>query len=151
MKFLKLGILFLIINSCTSEKVTLSPMYDGIESLPNRNSKNFIQTYRDKTGEIFYASELISSISSFPKFKNSALNNEVSILKMNIKEYVYAVKNYNLLEQERYMNKIEKSYRKIQGLRKHLNASDDDVINHYLVKIKSNLYQLKSINKDSIK
>lgn len=136
--------------SCSSEKITLSPVYESL-SEKNDTSKRFPDTFTDKTGQVFYASELSSHISTFPKFKNTSLNKEVSVLKYNIKEYIYAVQAYNLVGQETALNNIEKSYRKIQGLRRYLNKTDDEVINRYLVRIKSNISQLESLKKDSIK
>lgn len=150
MKFFKLGILlFLIITSCSSEK-SLSPM--RLSSINNESiPTNVLVAFQDKTGQIFYASELSSQISTFPKFQNSALNNEVANLKIYIKDYLDAVKDYDIIKQEQALHNYEKSYRKIQNLRKYLNKQDDEIINVYMVRIKNHIEKLNSVKSDSLK
>lgn len=153
MKLLKfLGIL-LIVSSCSTEKLSLSPISETLNNSKAApvNINTFPGKFTTKTGTDFYSAELSNQISTFPKFKNSALNAEVSKLKFYVKEYVYAVQAYNLVGQESAFYNIEKSYKKIQKLRKYLNTSEDEVINRYLVRIKSNISQLESLKKDSIR
>ena len=151
MKIFSFLLIVFITVSCSSEKISLSPVYDNLSSSNSVSIKKFPDKFNEKTGQIFYTSELSSQISTFPKFENTALNKEVSKLKYHIKEYVYAIEAYNLVGQENSIGEIEKSYRKIQKLRKFLKPKDDDVINRYLVRIKSNITQLESIKKDTIK
>ncbi|WOC51393.1 hypothetical protein BPO_0746 [Bergeyella porcorum] len=126
-------------------------MSSGFMATTTTQSPALSNKFKNKTTEVFYASELLSQISTFPKFQNSDLNQEVSLLKNNISEYVYAVQNHNLIRQEEYLYRIEKSYKKIQSIRKTLSPKDDEIINRHLVRIKSNLYQLQSIKRDSLK
>ena len=88
-------------------------------------------------------------MSTFPKFKNSAVNDEVAVLKKYIKDYVYALQVYNIDEKAQALDRVERSYKKIQKLRNFLNSDDDNVINRYLVRIKSNIAKLESINNSS--
>ncbi len=147
MKFLTSVITLLtFLVSCSSEKVTLSPIQSSMDAASasrERTGGNFTE----KSGKIFYASELSSHMSTFPKFRNSALNEEVGDLKFHVKEYVYAVQAYNLVGQERALEKVESSYKKIQKLRRYLSPSDDEVINRYLVRIKSNIAQLELLSR----
>lgn len=151
MFFIRFVVIIVLLLSCSSEKVTLSPIYNSFSNETPQKPTRFPDRFNDKTGEVFYASELLSHISTFPKFQNTALNDEVIHLKHNIKEYVYAVQSYNLTKQEKSLYNIEKSYKKIQRLRKYLNKNDDEIINRYLVRIKSNISQLQTLKQDSAK
>lgn len=144
-------IVVLALACCSSEKVTLSPVYESLASSKGSASGYTPRAFTEKTGQVFYAGELTSLVSSFPKFENSALNKEVKALKYHVKEYVYAVESYNLVGQETAMRNIEKSYKKIQKLRKYLSVNDDEVVNRYLVRMKSNLSQLEAHAQDSLK
>ncbi|MDO5616968.1 MAG: hypothetical protein Q4G16_12300 [Cruoricaptor ignavus] len=153
MKVLNFLFVLIISVSCSTEKVTLSPMYDGL-AFSNVNSgkaKISVNNLSEKTGQVFYASELTAHVSSFPKFGNTALNSEVTNLKFYVKEYVYAMQAHNLVGQEKALYNLEKSYKKIQKLRKYLSTEDDEVINRYLVRIKSNVGQLEALKQDSLK
>lgn len=121
--------------------------FSGNELVP----VNAYATFQDKSGEVFYASELSTQITTFPKFQNSALNSEIANLKIYIKDYLGAVKDYNIIKQEEALHKYEKSYRKIQSLRKYLNKQDDEIINTYMVRIKNHVEKLNSIKSDSLK
>lgn len=149
MKFLTLVITLLtFLVSCSSEKVTLSPIQSSIDAASAVAAGTGVGgKFTEKSGKIFYASELSSHMSTFPKFRNSALNDEVRDLKFHVKEYVYAVHAYNLVGQERALEKVESSYKKIQKLRRYLSPSDDEVINRYLVRIKSNIAQLELLSR----
>lgn len=140
-------LLLLIITSCSAEKINLSPL----SSSALENSDNSFYKLDDKKALIVYSSEIINLISSFPKFKNDAVNSEVKILKLNLKEYIDEMESYNITGLFQSRNKFEKSYRKLQKLRKFLTKDEDDVLNRYLVRIKTNISQLDNLlPKDSI-
>lgn len=145
--FFYLAVSLLVMLSCSTEKIGLSPVTDNISNAPIPYNRNF----KEQTDDIFYASELTNLISTFPKFSNTALNEEVGILKTSVRSYVYAQQKYNIDAKEKNLYKIEKSYRKIQRLRKFLNKDEDDVLNRYLVRIKSNINKLESLNKNGQK
>ena len=145
---LNLGyILLLFISiSCSVEKFNLSPVG---ESRAENNSKITDFSYTAKKNQIIYSSEITNLIASFPKFKNDAVNSEVSNLKYYLKDYVGAMEAYNINGLNVARRKFEKSYKKLQKLRKYLNADDDQVLNRYLVRIKTNISLLESnIDKD---
>lgn len=139
---------FIIIStfiSCTSEKVTVSPMTGILSSEPAVVNRNF----QDQTDAVFYSSELTNAMSTFPKLQNTAVNEEVARLKKGVRNYVYALQQYNIDARKDALDEVEKSYKKIQTLRKFLNKDDDDVINRYLVRIKSNITKLEALNKQN--
>ncbi len=139
-------ILYLVSTSCSSEKVSLSPLYDAI--IGNRSDVRAMPTdIKTKNKAVFYASQLTTQISTIPNFKSDVVNKEITSLKSSIRNYVYAVQDYNLIARRRSLRKVENSYKKIQELRKYLSPDEDDTINRYLVRIKSNISQLESLQK----
>ena len=133
----------LLVLSCSAEKINLSPV--GGMSL-----KNPSYSYSERKNLIVYSSEISNLISSFPKFKNNAVNLEITNLKYHLKDYIGAMEVYNINGLNIAQRNFEKSYKKLQKLRKYLNADDDQVLNRYLVRIKTNMSFLESnIEKDS--
>ena len=90
------------------------------------------------------APEITNLIATFPRFNNTAVDKEVFLLKEQLQNYLYAYEAYNLEGKNRALKNIEKRYKKIQQLRKFLNTDDDEVINRYLVRIKTNISTLES-------
>jgi len=107
------------------------------------------RNFQDQTDAVFYSSELTNAMSTFPKLQNTAVNLEVARLKKGVRNYVYALQQYNIDARKDALDDVEKSYKKIQRLRKFLNKDDDDVINRYLVRIKSNITKLEALNKQN--
>jgi hypothetical protein len=137
-------LLLLLALSCTAENINLSP-------IGTMSSTNEIYSYNDRKNLIVYSSEISNLISSFPKFRNDAVNEEVIKLKYYLKDYIGAMEAYNINGLHSAQRKFEKSYKKLQHLRKYLNKDDDQVLNRYLVRIKTNMTFMESnIPKDSI-
>lgn len=94
---------------------------------------------------IVYASSISNLVSTFPKFvNNNEINEEDENLKVALSGYLFGIRNFDKEQQEKSMNDIEKYYKKIQKLRNSLTEDEDNVLNQYLVKIKTNLNFLKS-------
>ena len=139
--------ILLIALSCSAEKINLSPIGNSI--LENGEGTS-IYTYNERKNLIVYSSEISNLISSFPKFRNDAVNSEVSKLKYHLKDYIGSMESYNMNGLDTAQRNFEKSYKKLQKLRKYLNKDDDQVLNRYLVRIKTNMTFLESsITKDS--
>ena len=136
-------LLLLIALSCSAEKINLSP-------IGTMSSSSEIYSYSERKNLIVYSSEISNLITSFPKFKNDAVNEEVGKLKYYLKDYIGAMEAYNMNGLNTSQRNFEKSYKKLQKLRKYLNKDDDQVLNRYLVRIKTNMTFLESnISKDS--
>ncbi len=136
-------LLLLLAVSCSAEKINLSP-------IGTMSSSSEIYSYRERKNLIVYSSEISNLITSFPKFKNDAVNEEVGKLKYYLKDYIGAMEAYNMNGLNTSQRNFEKSYKKLQKLRKYLNKDDDQVLNRYLVRIKTNMTFLESnISKDS--
>jgi hypothetical protein len=147
-RLLFFGVL-LIITSCATEKPNFSPLSNSFYSETkgsdsDRGTKNSIEI---NVKENVNASEISNLIATFPKFKNTALNTEITTLKYSLQNYLYAIDANNVSGKNRALKDFEKSYKKIQKLRQNLVKDDDDVLNRYLVRLKTNI----SVIEDSIK
>ncbi|WP_312324373.1 hypothetical protein [Soonwooa sp.] len=96
---------------------------------------------------ITYSSTISNLVSTFPKFKNVAVNNQVRELKQNLTNYLYAIQTSNAKEKKKSLKSFEDNYKSIQKLRKYLKSDDDQVLNRYLVKIKTNVSLLEAVEK----
>lgn len=138
-------LLFFII-SCSAEKINLSPTGDTLLG----NNSAYVPLEGQKN-LVLYSSEITNLISSFPKFRNDAVNLEVKNLKSHLRDYVDVMKNFNQFETAKSYARFERSYKKLQKLRKFLNKDEDEVLNRYLVRIKINMNHLQTnLPKDSL-
>lgn len=142
--------LLLIASSCATEKLNSSPITGNFYTeSKNVETKDFSININDNVS----ASEITNLISTFPTFKNLALNEEINSLKYTLQNYLYAVDAGNVAGKNRNFSGVEKSYKKIQKLRKNLGVDDNELLNRYLVKIKTNItliedsYNAKKNNK----
>lgn len=94
--------------------------------------------------DIVYASSISNLISTFPKFRNDAVNREVGFLKEALSDYLNSVRQLNEVNKKKSIEEFEKSYKKIQKLRKFMTSEDDEVLNRYMVKIKTNINLLEA-------
>jgi hypothetical protein len=142
------AILSLIFFSCAAENINLSPIGSSISKEKITSST---YTLSEKKELVIHSSEITNLISTFPKFQNDAVNLEVKNLKTHLKNYIGALESYNNIGLYKANRKYEQSYPKLQKLRKLLNSNDDDVLNRYLVRIKTNMTRLQNvIPKDSV-
>lgn len=140
--FYKLLLILVIIN--VSESCSTSS--SASEEL---HSDSLSEVYAYLSPEsIVYASTISNLISTFPKFRNDAVNREVSGLKKSLTDYLLAVRNFHQSEKSKSLESFEKYYKNIQKLRKFITNDDNEVLNRYMVKIKTNVNLLESsINK----
>lgn len=132
---------FLIFTSCSTEKVNLSPFSDNIT-----NNVYMSDAVGNSAEIITYQSEITNLISTFPKFRNDAVDKEVANLKVNVNGYVTAATEQDIKKRKKYYKNFVESYKKIQKLRKYLNSDQDEVLNRYLVRLKTNINLLESLN-----
>lgn len=135
-----------ITSSCATEKLNTSPLSNNFYS-EAKTAEVEAESLTIKITDNVNAAEITNLISTFPKFKNTALNEEVNSLKYTLQNYLYAIDSGNISGKNRTFKNLEKSYRKIQKLRKYLNKDDDEVLNRYLVRLKTNITVIEdSIN-----
>lgn len=100
-------------------------------------------SYSDRIDDIGYASEITNLNSSLPKFSNKKVNTELGIFKYILKEYIGGLEAHNKLGMKRAYHDYEVSYKKLQILKSKLNQDEADVLNRYLVRIKTNMGNLQ--------
>lgn len=128
------------LSSCSSET--------GFYAENTFSSDLPLATERNVSPErITYSSTISNLVSTFPKFKNVAVNNQVRELKQNLTNYLYAIQTSNAKEKKKSLKSFEDNYKSIQKLRKYLKSDDDQVLNRYLVKIKTNVSLLEAVEK----
>jgi len=128
---------FCILWSCATEKGgNTSPVPAGVTA----------EQKSDQTGELSLkisenanAAEISNLLSTFPIFSKKEVNDEVSTLKYSLQNYLYAIDASNMKAKDKQLKRMQKSYRKIQKLRKSLSTDENDVLNRYLVRIKTNI------------
>ncbi len=132
-------LLIIIITSCATEKPNVSPLSTSFYSEARKAEAETSSSFSINISENVNASEITNLISTFPKFKNTAVNEEVSTLKYALQNYLYAIDAGNIPGKNKTLKNLEKSYKKIQKLRPYLNKDDDAVLNRYLVRLKTNV------------
>lgn len=141
--FYSLTFFSVLLTSCASEKYGNSPVTASLNQSES-SSVTLQQIYGETMKENINASEITNLIATFPKFSNGGVNKEISVLKLALRNYLYSYEAYNLDGKQRAAKDFEKSYKKIQKLRKYMNKDEDDVLNRYLVRIKTNMAVLES-------
>jgi len=132
-----LGILLIITSSCATEKLNMSPLSNSFSSDAKSDSDN--KSFSINITENVNASEITNLISTFPKFSNTAVNEEISNLKYTLQNYLYALESGSRSGKNKTIRNLEKSYKNIQRLRKYLKKDEDEVLNRYLVRLKTNV------------
>jgi hypothetical protein len=147
-RLLFFGVLLILTTSCATEKLNFSPLSNNFYSEAKGSDSDRAKKSIDiNVKENVNASEISNLISTFPTFKNADLNNEITSLKYSLQNYLYAIDANNLSGKNRAIKSFEKSYKKIQKLRQQLGNDDDEVLNRYLVRLKTNI----TVIEDSLK
>ncbi|RCU42178.1 hypothetical protein EIZ47_10725 [Chryseobacterium lacus] len=130
------------LTNCAVEKFNMSPLNSTIST---GNDSGSLESRLGKAMQNnVNAAEITNLISTFPKFRNDGVNLEVSRLKQHLQNYLYAYGAYDINGKNRNLREIERTYKKIQRLRQYLNKDEDEIINRYLVRLKTNLSELES-------
>ena len=142
-----LGISFcLLLVSCSVEKVSVSPATALLSEVSYDTFTDVVDGIETKIEFINYSSELNNAFqNSLISFSKKEVNEEVSALKFTISEYLYAVKEHNMVGKEKSFFNYEKSYKKLQKLKNKLNPEEQDILNRFLVKIKTNISLIESL------
>ncbi|MGL6129246.1 hypothetical protein BBI01_21805 [Chryseobacterium artocarpi] len=135
------GVLIILTSSCATEKLNLSPLSNNFysDTKGSDSDRGSKKSFNINIKENVNASEISNIISTFPKFKNNGLNDEITSLKYSLQNYLYAIDANNSAGKSRALKSFEKSYRKIQKQRQSLEKDDDEVLNRYLVRLKTNI------------
>lgn len=141
MKRLFFCVTLLIITSCATEKPNFSPLSASFysESKGSDSDRDTKKNIDISVKGNVNASEISNLIATFPNFKNNTLNNEITTLKYSLQNYLYAIDINNPNGKKKAIRDFEKSYKKVQQLRQSLNSDDNEVLNRYLVRLKTNI------------
>jgi hypothetical protein len=135
---------FFALQSCAVEKYNLSPLNN---SLTSSNDVVYSKSTEFSIDKNINAAEISQLINTFPSFKNTAVDTQVSQLKIHLTDYLQALKANNIAGKIRSLDNIEKNYKKIQNLRKFLDADNNETLNRYLVRIKTNIAEIETLSK----
>lgn len=140
-RFYFYGFTLILIISCATEKTNVSPLSGNLytEAKKAEVEAQAESSFSINVKENVSAAEITNLIASFPKFKNNSVNDEVNSLKFTLQNYLYAIDAGNKSGKNKTLRDLEKSYKKIQTLRKSLSKDDDAVLNRYLVRLKTNV------------
>ncbi|PZU83695.1 MAG: hypothetical protein DI529_12320 [Chryseobacterium sp.] len=140
-KLLSILVVISVIDSCSTSSAASDELHPGAVS----------DSYAYLSPEaIVYASSISNLVSTFPKFRNDAVNREVGSLKNSLTDYLNAIREFNQSEKHKAIGDFEKYYKKIQKLRKFMTKDDDEVLNRYMVKIKTNINLLEASQSKTI-
>lgn len=109
----------------------------------------FYENAKEQSDVIYYCSELTNLLCTFPKTKNKAINKEITNLKNNVNDYIYASQKNDTGAQSKALSNIENLYKNIQHLKKGSYLEKDGILNAYLVKIKRYIYILETLKNNN--
>lgn len=148
---LRAGLISLCIGiaslSCSSEKLSLPPGSDDTGG----SLSELAMSLPGSKEKILHASEISNLTSTLPKFSNTAVNAEATVMGINLTNYLKADKANNTQARDNAYRDFVHTYKKLQGLRHYLAPEEDEVLNRYLVKIKTNMEFLKSQTPNPVK
>ena len=143
-KLISLLFLSILWTSCSVEKVNLSPLSNSFTSYSL--SSNLVENSSKSFDKVNYLSEITNTLSEFPTFSVQNLNAEIYKMKLHISDYIYAIKqNDNANKTKAYKN-FTTTYKNIQNLKSNLTPEEIELLNRYLVKIKTNISLIDSID-----
>lgn len=135
---------FLLI-SCATERPNFSPT----NSLLNQISANTLESAVRETSHnlelIKYTSEITNTFDEGNGISEESIQQEINQLKFYVSEYIFAVKEHNIVGREKSLYNYEKSYKKIQKLKNRLSPKEAEELNRFLVKIKTNINLIESL------
>jgi hypothetical protein len=141
-KFISLFFALILWTSCSVEKLNLSPLAN---SFSNTNS---VYSVSSKTSEsintINYTSELSNLLSEFPIFSNKIMNSEIYKLKLYITDYLYAIKQKDVISKNDAYELYKKTFVNIQKLKDKLPEDELELLNRFMAKVKTNITLIES-------
>ena len=141
----------LLTSSCSVETLNYSSKLDKGQD-PNSvlGGSHFVEDKITSTEisveKVKYVSDLTNIITVFPKFKNSAINNEIKSLKASLQSFIYATTGKKPKEKREAYRDYVKSFKTLQNLKKYMNPDEVELLDRYLARIKSNMNSLEYLS-----
>ena len=147
----ELGILggLLLATSCSVEKENLSPTTSIFDEIQSYTPKNIQREIENQSNFILYSSEITNSFKAVKNLSYPIINSEISNLQFYITEFIYATQAYNHIDKEKAFSKYEKAYKKVKKLKNKLPDEEQQRLNQFLVKVKTNMSLIETI-KDNL-
>lgn len=137
MRLKVLGILGMVLmTSCSVEKAGISPT-TNLVAVQDNASKN--TNFGKNIEWARYASEITNAFETIRPFSEKEMNDGVSELKFYTSEYLYAIQEHNMVGREKAYYKYEQVYKKLQKNKRKLNEEEQEILNRFLVNIKTNM------------
>ena len=141
-KFISLFFALILWTSCSVEKLNLSPLANSF------SNTNYVYSASSKTSEsintINYTSELSNLLSEFPIFSNKTMNSEIYKLKLYITDYLYAIKQKDVISKNDAYELYKKTFVNIQKLKDKLPEDELELLNRFMAKVKTNITLIES-------
>lgn len=135
-------LLSVIIVSCSAEKIAFFS-----ETNSKQNLIDFQKDVSLNVNKVNYMSELSDVVSYIPEFKNEKINEALEKTKFDITDYIYAIREYNRVGEERSFDRLQSDFKKLTKFKNLMSEDEYEVLMRYLVKVKSNISLLKSNQK----
>lgn len=132
-------------TSCSVEKVNLSPLSNSFTSY-SLGTSNLVENSSKSFDKVNYVSEITNTLSEFPTFEFQNLNAEIYKMKLYISDYIYAIKQNDTESKSKAYKNFTSTYKNIQNLKSNLSSDEIELLNRYLVKIKTNISLIDSID-----
>lgn len=147
--FVSLCVFVIMVSSCSVEKVNLSPITGVISQVGVITPEKVMEGIEHQSKFVLYSSEITNSFRSVEDLSDKKVNIEVSNLKFYVTEFLYATKVHNTVARERALYKYEKYYKKVQNMKDKLSDEEQEILNRFLVKVKTNISLMVSLKDKS--
>lgn len=141
-KWIGLLLVSLLWTSCSVEKLNLSPLSNSFSSYNSTTS--FTDRTTTSVNTVTYTSELSNLLSEFPIFSSRSMNSEIYKLKLHITDYLYAVKQKDLISKNEAYALYKKTFINIQKLKSSLPQDELELLNRFMAKVKTNITLIES-------
>lgn len=132
-------LIFFIVGSCAVDKVNLSPTSNFFSGVITETPQKLSEAIEASISFTKYSSEITNSFSTLINFSKKEVNKELSLMKFYVSEYIYASQEGNKVGEERAIQQYKESYKKLQKLKLKLPYDEQELLNRFLVKIKTNI------------
>ena len=135
----------LICISCATERPSASPTRNLLSNITEKTPNHISRSISNDLNLMKYSVEITNSFAKNKVYSNDDVNKQIATLKFHITEYLYAVKEYNTVGKEKALYNYEKSYKKLQKQKNKLPEYEQEVLNRFLVNIKTNVSLIESL------
>lgn len=130
--------------SCTSDKLNTSIVLERSSLTPQQSLRHSIIDDVTDIYTVQYSLRLNATLDSFPILKVDHIDKEIKRLKFYATEIMYALKEQNPKGREKAQYHFQQTYQKIQRLKTKLDPDQQELLNRYLTRVKTDISLLES-------